>query len=213
MTDHPLGIILDTHTQTILISVFTGFLFAIPFQKADIKGKSKDSQTKSRFRPIAIRTNEFDFLSMIALRGIQQSTMAVLLGEANELKTIKAYKYVPGSNEMVENEKTTFKVESTTHTLIAVPDPIGGVLCIGEYIIAYHDLTAMGIAPKELSIDPVVVTAYTFLDNSYELCVLGDQEGNLYMLSLEISNMRVNRLSSSTIGMVRKSVLIDRNCK
>jgi DNA damage-binding protein 1 len=209
MTDQPLDIIVDTYTQTILISAFTGYLFAIPFHKLDTKGKSKDSQTRIRFQPKAISTHEFDFLSMIALHGIQQSTMAVLLGENNELKTIKTYKYAT-TQELTENEKTMVKVESTTHTLIAVPDPIGGVLSIGEYIIAYHDLTTGGVAPKELSIDPVVVTAYTFLDNSYELCIMGDQEGYLYMLSLEISNMRVNRISSTTIGRVRSFNMVDR---
>lgn len=202
MTDQPVAIIVDSYTRTILISAFTGFVFAIPFQPSDVKGKSKDGLSQTRFKPKAIRTNEFDFLSMVELRGVQQSSLAVLLGETNELKMIKSYKYLT-TNEMNENERVMVKVESTTHALITVPDPIGGVLSVGEYIIAYHDLTTVAGTPKELSIDPVVLTAYTFLDNSYEQCVLGDQEGNLYMLSLEIFNMRVNNLSSTTIGRVR----------
>jgi DNA damage-binding protein 1 len=113
---------------------------------------------QGKYQPMAIRTNEFDLLSMVSLKGIQQSSIAVLVGEINELKTIKTFKYWAGPNEITETKKLTVKVEATTHTLIAVPDPIGGVLAIGEYIISYNDLSGGG-GSKELSIDLITVTA------------------------------------------------------
>lgn len=139
---------------------------------------------------------------MVSLKGVKQSSIAVLLGETNELKTIKSFKYSASTNEIVENEKLAVKVESTTHTLIAVPDPIGGVLAIGEYIISYHNMTSSSNTPKEISIDPVLVTAYTFLNDSYNKCILGDLDGTLYLLTLEISNMFVVKINSTVIGQV-----------
>lgn len=165
ITDQPITTILDAHSNTILVSAFTGFLFAVPLNRPDPKGKQKitsntscNLRVHSKYEPKAIRTNEFDFLSVVSLKGVrQQAAIAVLLGEINELKTIKTFKYYPGTNEITEETKLAVKVEATTHTLIAVPDPIGGVLAIGEYIISYHDL--YGGSVKELSIDLVVVTA------------------------------------------------------
>lgn len=144
---------------------------------------------------------------MAGLKGVSQSQVAVLLGEINELKTIKVFKYSAGTNDFVENEKLTIKVESTTHTLIAVPNPIGGILAIGEYIISYHSMNSTSNTSKEVSIDPVLVTAYTFFNNSYDKCILGDSDGHLYMLSLEISNMTVTSISSLIIGQVINYIL------
>lgn len=107
-----------------------------------------------------MRTREYDILSIVSLRGIHVSAMAVLSGETSELKTIKTFKYKQGTNEVAEVPKLTVRVEATTHTLISVPDPIGGVLAIGEYIISYHDLSLSPGSTKELSIDLVTVTAY-----------------------------------------------------
>jgi DNA damage-binding protein 1 len=148
----------------VLVSAFTGFLFSIPLtanKGSDHKGKQKEVMysRQSRFQPASIRTNEFDFLSIVSLKGVNESSIAVLLGEINELKTIKTYKYNALMNDIKENEKLTCKVESTTHTLIAVPDPIGGVLAIGEYIISYHDLSCTGSGTKDISIDLATVTA------------------------------------------------------
>ncbi|KAI8090511.1 CPSF A subunit region-domain-containing protein [Thamnidium elegans] len=194
-TDQPIATILDRKTNTILVSAFTGFLFAIPMSKGNGKTKNSDN----RFSPSAMRTREYDILSIVSLRGIHVSAMAVLSGETNELKTIKTFKYKHGTNEVAEMPKLTVKVEATTHTLISVPDPIGGVLAIGEYIISYHDLTLSPGSTKELSIDLVTVTAHTFLKNSVQ-CILGDAEGYLYVLTLETTNMKVVGITSNVIG-------------
>ncbi|CAO3619548.1 unnamed protein product [Mucor hiemalis] len=197
VTNQPISVIVDTKTNTIIVSSHTGLVFAIPFTKVDLKGKGKETKV-ARFHPTAIRTHEFDFLSMVSVKGFSQPTLTALVGEINELKTIKTFRYTLGNSDIVEIEKATVKVESTTHTLIAVPEPIGGVLAIGEYIISYHELASVGT--KELSIDLVFITAYTFLKDSLHQCVLGDSEGCLYLLTLEISNTKVIGISSAIIG-------------
>lgn len=201
VTDQPISTVIDLKTSTILVSAYTGLLFAVPLApKTDVKGKSKENSKSMQFEPSSIRTNEFDFLSMVSLKGIHQSNIAVLLGEINDLKTIKTFRYNAGLNEITENDKLQVGVEATTHTLIPVPDPIGGVLAIGEYIISYYDFSSPGSAPKELSIDPTVVTAFTFLENSYDHCMIGDAEGYLYMLTFDITNLKVHQIHSRTIG-------------
>lgn len=157
-TDQPIATIFDQKHKTVLVSAFTGFLFAIPLTKESVKSKGKEIKL-SRFTPSPLRTREYDILSIVALRGVQLSSMAILLGEINELKTIKIFKYKPGTNELSESPKLSVRVEATTHTLIAVPDPYGGLLSIGEYIISYHDLSLPSVTTKELSIDLVTVTA------------------------------------------------------
>lgn len=156
VTDQPIAVIVDTKTNAIIVSSHTGLVFVIPFIKKDLKGKGKEPKVP-RFQPSAIRTHEFDFLSMVSCKGFVHPTITALLGEINELKTIKTFRYGLNNVDLIEVEKATVKVESTTHTLIAVPEPIGGVLAIGEYIISYHDLASGGT--KELSIDLVFVTA------------------------------------------------------
>lgn len=41
---------------------------------------------------------------------------------------------------------------------------------------------------------------YTFLNDSYDQCILGDSEGYLYLLTLETSNLKVTGIISSVIG-------------
>lgn len=149
ISDQPISTALDKETNTVFISAFTGILFSVTPPKT----------SNESFKPVAIRTHEFDITSMVSLQGIQQSSIATLSGEVSELKYIKAFKYKPGTNEIINDEKLTCKVEATTHTLISVPDPIGGVIAIGEYIISYHDLNFTSGGTKELSIDLVTVTA------------------------------------------------------
>lgn len=197
VTDQPIAVIVDTKTNAIIVSSHTGLVFVIPFVRKEPKGKGKELK-QPRFQPSAIRTHEFDFLSMVSCKGFVHPTITALLGEINELKTIKTFRYGLNNVDLIEVEKATVKVESTTHTLIAVPEPIGGVLAIGEYIISYHDLASGGT--KELSVDLVFVTAYTFLKGSMNQCVLGDSEGCLYLLTLEISHTKVVGISSSIIG-------------
>lgn len=149
ISDQPITTVLDIETNTVFISAFTGLLFSVTLPKT----------ATGAFKPVPIRTHEFDITSMVSLKGIQQSAIATLSGEISELKYIKAFKYKAGANEIFNDEKLTTKVEATTHTLIAVPDPIGGVLAVGEYIISYHDLNFTSGGTKELSIDLVTVTA------------------------------------------------------
>ncbi|KAI9468079.1 MAG: CPSF A subunit region-domain-containing protein [Benjaminiella poitrasii] len=197
-TEEEEHVVVDPRTNMIHVSAHTGFVFSIPFSKRqDLKGKSKESRYEV-FSPIPIRTYEFDFLSMVALKALKTSQIAVLVGRINEVKTVKSMKFQTIDDQL--NEDVAVQVETTTHTLISVPDPIGGVLAIGEYIISYHDLLSSGSTPKELSIDPVIVTAHTFLNDSYTHCIIGDSEGTLYMLTLGISNMKVNNISSTIIG-------------
>ncbi|KAI8636915.1 CPSF A subunit region-domain-containing protein [Parasitella parasitica] len=201
ITDQPISIVIDLKSSTILISAFTGRLFSVPLApKIDVKGKSKEAVRSTPFEPSSIRTNEFDFISMVSLKGIHQSSIAVLLGGIDNLKTIKTFKYNALLNEISENDKLQVGVEATTHSLVAVPDPIGGVLSIGEYIISYYDLLSPGSTPKELSIDPTVVMATSFLENSYDHCMIGDAEGYLYMLTFDINNLKVHQIHSTLIG-------------
>lgn len=43
---------------------------------------------------------------------------------------------------------------------------------------------------------------HTFFNNSCNQCILGDSEGRLYLLSLELSNMKVMQINSTIIGQV-----------
>lgn len=135
---------------------------------------------------------------MVALNGIQRSSLAILVGAEEELKTLKIFNYA--DEELFENERYTTTVELTAHTLIAVPESIGGVLILGEYIISYLDPSAVY---KEISMEPVMVTAHAFLKNNEKACVLADNYGDLHLLTFRVSSTKVNGLSLTTIGQVK----------
>jgi hypothetical protein len=101
------------------------------------------------------RTGELDIDAMIPLYGVTSSSVAVLLPESDEVKVIKLFKCE--RDQIQTNEQVSIHVEPTTHLLIPVPDPIGGIISVGEYIITYHDFQG---GYKELSIEPVTVTSY-----------------------------------------------------
>lgn len=74
-----------------------------------------------------------------------------------DLKTIKTFKYRDEYKDLLERNKSIIKVEASTHVLVPVPEPLGGLLVIGEYIITYFD--PLTNTNRELSIDPARVTA------------------------------------------------------
>lgn len=86
----------------------------------------------------------------------RKGSISVLSGESDGLKTIQTFMYNDELKTLTENKKSTIKVEETTHTLLTVPQPLGGMLVIGEYIITYYDPYNNNM--RELSIDPVKVT-------------------------------------------------------
>jgi hypothetical protein len=79
------------------------------------------------------------------------------VGEMEDLKTIKTFKYRDEYKDLLERNKSIIKVEASTHVLVPVPEPLGGLLVIGEYIITYFD--PLTNTNRELSIDPARVTA------------------------------------------------------
>ncbi|RCH91996.1 DNA damage-binding protein 1a, partial [Rhizopus azygosporus] len=208
-TDQPIVVTVDTSSETLFVSAFTGYLIAIPYGKPDssIKMTTKNRDSKAlRFMPVPIRTNEFDFLSVAALQ--QASYASVLVGELEDLKTIKTFKYCEGPKELVEKKNMAMKVEATTHTLVTVPAPLGGMLAIGEYVITYYDPFSNTV--RELSIEPVLVTAWEYLSDGSNRFLLGDSEGYLYMFILETGHNKVVNLSSTLIGqVVRPNCIID----
>ncbi|KAG1460698.1 hypothetical protein G6F56_005890 [Rhizopus delemar] len=157
--------------------------------------------------PITLnRTYSLDFSSMATVG--RKGSISVLSGESDGLKTIQTFMYNDELKTLTENKKSTIKVEETTHTLLTVPQPLGGMLVIGEYIITYYDPYNNNM--RELSIDPVKVTSWTFMRDGSNRCLLGDEEGYLYLFSVETANNRVVNLSSTIIGQVsRANCIVD----
>ncbi|KAI8975445.1 mono-functional DNA-alkylating methyl methanesulfonate N-term-domain-containing protein [Mycotypha africana] len=232
VADAPYIVEVHEPTYSILISMFTGYLFSIPYYYASTGGSSSRPPKFKKYQPILIKTNEYDILSMVSIRGqpvdSRNSAIATLVGVQDELKTIKTFiaptqkpyqqtSYPKLTNNNSQDSQTTNKlftrelevlsetnqytanVDATTHTLIAVPPPLGGVLSVGEYIIAYHNVHSSNSSPKEVSIDPVVITAYTFLKDSAWQCVLGDSEGQLYILTLSYGYQGVTEVNTTLV--------------
>ncbi|KAI8880494.1 hypothetical protein K501DRAFT_254965 [Backusella circina FSU 941] len=187
-SDQPVTVAVDHRRGVILVSIFSGFIFSIPYRRAN---------ARASLRPTALKTNELDINAMIPLYGVSSSSVAVLLGEIEEIKTIKLFRCDPGHIE--ENRNVVIQVEPTTHMLIPVPDHIGGIISVGEYIITYHDFQG---GYKELSIEPVMVTSYAFIDAECRECLIADRDGNLYVLELGITNMKVTSITSTILGSI-----------
>ncbi|KAG0745943.1 hypothetical protein G6F57_002896 [Rhizopus arrhizus] len=208
-TDQQVVVTVDKTSEMIFVSAFTGYVIAIPFGKpvpgAKLTSKNRDTKA-SRFMQIPIRTNEFDFISVAALQ--QGGYLSVLVGEMEDLKTIKTFKYRDEYKDLLERNKSIIKVEASTHVLVPVPEPLGGLLVIGEYIITYFD--PLTNTNRELSIDPARVTAWEFMKDESNRYLLGDEEGYLYVFSIETSHNKIVNLSSTFIGQVsRPSCIVD----
>ncbi|KAI8336233.1 CPSF A subunit region-domain-containing protein [Chlamydoabsidia padenii] len=192
----------DTENRVIIISAFTGLLFCIPLQGSETskqaKGKGKEGD-RVEFEPFEYKIQEYNIKSMVALEESSTPTFAIIYEQEAGVR-LKFYQVKLSRRTIIPKLTLPNPLESSSHLLVPVPLPFGGVLVIGEYTIWYYDMEGNDMA---VSIDAVMITTYAFIGGTPRLrCVLGDTMGTLYVLTLTTSKTQVTDLNIIYLGQV-----------
>ncbi|KAF7731208.1 DNA damage-binding protein 1a [Apophysomyces ossiformis] len=135
---------------------------------------------------------------MVAVHGTGKPTIVVLYQEeSDDARQIKSYHIDMQGKTMLHKPNFHAHVETTAHMLISVPEPYGGVLVIGEFMISYYDLK---VTHKSISIDSIMVTAYGLVKTDEPVFWLGDSFGTFYQLAFKTSAGTISGLTLEYLG-------------
>ncbi|KAI8064743.1 CPSF A subunit region-domain-containing protein [Gongronella butleri] len=180
----------DAQGTYMVTSAFTGLLSIVPLVSPDVKGKGKShgkatGRLAEKYKPVVSKVSEFNIKGIAALDNPLAATVAVLFEEENAM-WLKFYHIKLDDQPLQHMLTIRSTVEFTSHMLLPVPQPYGGVLVVGEYTIGYYNPIHSDTVIVAQSMDAIVVTSYTFI--GHQKCVLGDSLGVLYLLTLSGSN-------------------------
>ncbi|SAL95103.1 hypothetical protein [Absidia glauca] len=185
----------DQENQAIIVSAFSGVLSCFP-----IPDTAPDTAGVVEFEPFEHKIQEGNIKCMVALECVSEVPIFAVLYEQEHGVRLKFYQVQLSRKRISMKYAVSEALESTSHLLVPVPAPYGGVLVIGEYIISYYDLEGNNVA---ISIDSVVITTCEFIGGgSTPRCLLGDAMGFLYILTLDTTWAQKTSLDMSYLGQV-----------
>ena len=177
----------DPDCRVLGLRLYTGLFKALIF---DVKHTPKEV--------VNFRMEELQVIDMTFLYGCSRPTLALIYEDQYEKRHLKCYEMNLKDKELKERWFLN-NIEGKSQMLIPILMPYGGVIIIGEQIISYYagDGSVVSVAMK-----PCLIKAFGRLDNQTRRCLLGDQNGNLYLLLLEVAedNSRVTGLKLERLG-------------
>lgn len=90
-------------------------------------------------------------------------------------------------------------MENEATMIVAVPEPIGGALVIGQESITYHRSESVYVAVSPPVIKQGTLVTYGKIDKDGKRYLLGDLSGRLYMLLLEVEEKMDGRMYVSDL--------------
>ncbi len=145
-----------------------------------------------------VRLVEDHIVDLVFLHGYAKPVIALLCkeGETVELRT---YEISLTEQDLTPCTWQRTDLDGTSSTLIAIPEPIGGVLVIGYHSVVY--LTSQGACVNQ-PMDSTIIKAVGRIDNSGSRYLLGDHKGQLILLVLvlESDGKTVSRIQMETLG-------------
>ncbi|KAF8248907.1 DNA damage-binding protein 1 [Wilcoxina mikolae CBS 423.85] len=198
--------IADPGGRMLGIHVYEGLFLAIPFVLAEKKGRRKTT-SKGEIGNLdehsTIRMKELMIIDIAFLYGTDIPVLAVLhRGGKPDTAQLSTYKVTKsgGACELQEWEIKSSSLEAAAKVLIPLPEPLGGVLVVGEQMVFY--LPAPGEhsrAIKRPLVEPTVFQAWGMVDRQRYL--LGDEVGKLKMLFLQLDeDDKIVDIKVETIG-------------
>jgi DNA damage-binding protein 1 len=130
------------------------------------------------------------------LHGTSKPTIAILTQDARESRHVKTYEINLRDKEFQEGPFNLPNVEGGASILITVPQPLGGVVVIGEQTIIYHN----GQSLKSLIMKPTVMKTWGRIDANFSRILLGDHSGRLWILQLVNDGTNVTDMKLELIG-------------
>ncbi|XP_038260543.1 LOW QUALITY PROTEIN: DNA damage-binding protein 1 [Dermochelys coriacea] len=155
-----------------------------------------------------IRLEELQVIDVKFLYGCQAPTICFVYQDPQG-RHVKTYEVSLREKEFNKGPWKQENVEAEASMVIAVPEPFGGAIIIGQESITYHN------GDKYLAIAPPIIKQSTIVchnrvDPNGSRYLLGDMEGRLFMLLLEkeeqmdgtvsLKDLRVELLGETSIA-------------
>ena len=154
-----------------------------------------------------IKMHELVVADMVFLYGTDQPALAVLHeGNMSKPAMLSTYQVISGGGawELQEWEHNSRPLEQEAKMLIPVPEPLGGVVVIGDRKISYWPVQKDGLGIFHLVVEASRFVSWGMIDTQRFL--LSDGNGNLSLLFLELdSPKQVREIKIETIGQVGSS--------
>uniref|UniRef100_A0A8C4R1E9 DNA damage-binding protein 1 n=1 Tax=Eptatretus burgeri TaxID=7764 RepID=A0A8C4R1E9_EPTBU len=189
--------IIDPECRMIGLRLYDGLFKVIPLDR--------DNRELKAFN---IRLEELIVIDVKFLYGCQVPTICFVYQDPQG-RHVKTHEVSLRDKEFNKGPWKQDNVESEACMVIAVPQPLGGALIIGQESITYHN------GDKYLAIAPPVikqsmVVCQNRVDGNGSRYLLGDMEGRLFMLLLEkeelmdgsmaVKDLRVELLGETSIA-------------
>ena len=190
--DHGQAACMDPHGRLIVLHLFQGSLKIIPVDTKVIdKLKFKDA-FNVRLEDLQVRDIAF------LLNADRKPTIAVLhetIGYKMEMKT-----YVIEADKKLSDGPMVHEVDATSHMLIPVPEPRGGLLIVAAGQIQYCNHRTK----RQLAVGSRVskIVCWDRVDQDGFRFLLGDQKGRLIVLVLQEQSGQVDSLKLEVLGRI-----------
>ncbi|KAJ1968869.1 DNA damage-binding protein 1a [Dispira parvispora] len=149
-----------------------------------------------------VRIEELNVVSMTFLHNTKVPTLLVLYRDIDHICHVKTYEVALHSQELTTGPWPTYRVENGANLL--VPLSSGAAIIVGEASITYYH-GANDV--KIISMKPCSMEVYGKFDQDDSRILLGDDEGNLYILILlrspgsdVVSSLKLQRMGVTSIA-------------
>ncbi|XP_072277634.1 DNA damage-binding protein 1 [Pyxicephalus adspersus] len=189
--------IIDPDCRMIGLRLYDGLFKVIPLER--------DNKELKAFN---IRLEELHVIDVKFLYSCQAPTICFVYQDPQG-RHVKTYEVSLREKEFSKGPWKQENVEAEASMVIAVPEPFGGAIIIGQESITYHN------GEKYLAIAPPIIKQSTIVchnrvDVNGSRYLLGDMEGRLFMLLLEkeeqmdgsvtLKDLRVELLGETSIA-------------
>ncbi|XP_041095766.1 DNA damage-binding protein 1 isoform X3 [Polyodon spathula] len=189
--------IIDPECRMIGLRLYDGLFKVIPLDR--------DNKELKAFN---IRLEELQVIDVKFLFGCQVPTICFVYQDPQG-RHVKTYEVSLREKEFNKGPWKQENVEAEASMVIAVPEPFGGAIIIGQESITYHNGDKyLAVAPPIIKQSSVV--CHHRVDPSGSRYLLGDMEGRLFMLLLEkeeqmdgsvtLKDLRVELLGETSIA-------------
>eukprot|EP01083_Nonionella_stella_P074583 202363_1 len=142
------------------------------------------------------KVEETHILAMCFLSGCATPTLLILSQDSKEMRHLNTHEVQMGQKTLVKTDFNSIVSENSAHTLIPIPEPLGGVLVVGEHTVTYCD----GVDSKMTHINPCLINCYGQVDDNGTRFIMGDMGGSLYVCVLQVENNEVQKVHFEPIG-------------
>ncbi|CEP12236.1 hypothetical protein [Parasitella parasitica] len=192
-------------TITIIIPDFSKFKdYSTPQPLRKVSTRSKDSkrrQTQEIYHPpdyINVSLPDKHIVSLAFLQDVYtEPTLLILYDDSLGRRYLQTFTIDHKNRRLVPGNIVMDHFEPDADTLIAMPAAVGGVVLIAGKFIRYLKPNQPPIA---IGIRPSSINSYAIMNAEGSRILLGDAEGVLHLLTLNIVQHRVDSLSFIGLG-------------